>query len=75
VATDHAVQAYIDAIAPEQRPLFDRLHGLVLEMRPDAEVVISYQIPTYKVGRLGEGRPRLSPHQLLNVLAFTKETI
>jgi uncharacterized protein YdhG (YjbR/CyaY superfamily) len=48
---DDAVKAYIDAIAPEQRPLFDRLHLLVLKTRPNAEVVISYKIPTYKVGR------------------------
>ena len=42
---------YIDAIPSEHRPLFDRLHRLVLEARPDAAVVLSYQIPTYKVGR------------------------
>jgi uncharacterized protein YdhG (YjbR/CyaY superfamily) len=48
---DDGVRKYIDAIAPEQRPLFDRLHRLVLETHPDAEVVLSYQIPTYKVGR------------------------
>jgi uncharacterized protein YdhG (YjbR/CyaY superfamily) len=46
-----AVRAYIDAIAKEQRPLFDRLHRLVLKTYPDAEVILSYQIPTYKVGR------------------------
>jgi uncharacterized protein YdhG (YjbR/CyaY superfamily) len=48
---DDAVRAYIDAIAPEHRPLFDRLHRLVLEARPEAAVVLSYQMPTYKVGR------------------------
>jgi hypothetical protein len=48
---DDAVQAYIEAIAPEHRPLFDRVHALILDERPDAEVVLSYQIPTYKVGR------------------------
>jgi hypothetical protein len=48
---DNGVRAYIDAIAPEHRPLFDRLHRLVLETRPDATLVLSYQIPTYKVGR------------------------
>jgi hypothetical protein len=48
---DGAVKAYIDAITPEQQPLFDRIHRLVVETRPDAEVVISYSIPTYKVGR------------------------
>jgi uncharacterized protein YdhG (YjbR/CyaY superfamily) len=48
---DDAVRHYIDAIAPGHRPLFDRLHRLVLEAHPDATVVLSYQIPTYKVGR------------------------
>ena len=50
-AMDDAVQAYIEAIAPEHRPLFDRLHRLVLEASPDATVVLSYGIPTYKAGR------------------------
>jgi len=44
------VQRYIDGIAPEHRPLFDRLHRLILAAHPDAAVVLSYQIPTYKVG-------------------------
>jgi uncharacterized protein YdhG (YjbR/CyaY superfamily) len=48
---EDAVRDYIDAIAPEHRPLFDRLHRLVLEAHPDAAVVLSYEIPTYKVGR------------------------
>jgi len=48
---DDAAQEYIDAITPEHRPLFDRIHRLVLEVHPDAEVVLSYKIPTYKVGR------------------------
>jgi uncharacterized protein YdhG (YjbR/CyaY superfamily) len=42
-------QGYIDAIAPEHRPLFDRLHGLVLEEHPDAEMLILYKMPAYKV--------------------------
>jgi len=45
-----AVQSYIERIAPEHRPLFDRLHRLILAVHPDAEVVLSYKIPTYKVG-------------------------
>ncbi len=48
---DDAVRVYIDAVAPEHRPLFDRLHAVVLEVHPEATVVLSYQIPTYKVGR------------------------
>ena len=45
------MQAYIEAITPEHRPLFDRLHRLILEARPDATVVLSYDMPTYKAGR------------------------
>jgi uncharacterized protein YdhG (YjbR/CyaY superfamily) len=48
---DDDVRAYIEGIAPEHRPLFDRLHGLILAEHPDADVVLSYKIPTYKVGR------------------------
>lgn len=47
---DQAVQDYIDAIPPERRPLFDRLHRLIMEAQPDATVVLSYQIPTYQFG-------------------------
>jgi uncharacterized protein YdhG (YjbR/CyaY superfamily) len=47
---DKTAQDYIDAIASEHRPLFDRLHRLILEVHPEATVVLSYQIPTYKVG-------------------------
>jgi uncharacterized protein YdhG (YjbR/CyaY superfamily) len=48
---DDAVKAYIDDIPAPHRPLFDRLHGLILEVHPDAAVVLSYKIPAYKVGR------------------------
>jgi len=48
---DDDVRDYIDAIAPENRPMFDRLHRLILEAHPDAAVVLSYKIPAYKVGR------------------------
>ena len=48
---DDDVRAYIEGIAPEHRRLFDRLHGLILAEHPDADVVLSYRIPTYKVGR------------------------
>jgi uncharacterized protein YdhG (YjbR/CyaY superfamily) len=48
---DEAVRSYIDGIDPAHRPLFDRIHGLILTAHPEAAVVLSYQIPTYKVGR------------------------
>jgi len=47
---DEEVRDYIDGIPAEHRPLFDRLHRLILEAHPEAAVVISYQIPTYTVG-------------------------
>jgi uncharacterized protein YdhG (YjbR/CyaY superfamily) len=48
---DEAVQSYLDGIDPEFRPLFNRIHELVMTAYPDAVVVLSYKIPTYKVGR------------------------
>ena len=48
---DEAVQSYIDGVDPAHRPLFDRIHRLILAAHPDAAVVLSYQIPSYKVGR------------------------
>lgn len=45
------VRDYIDAIPTANRPLFDRLERLVLEAHPEAERLILYQMPAYKVGR------------------------
>ncbi len=47
---DRAVQDYIDAITPEYRPLFDRLHRLILTAHPEAAVSLSYRMPAYRVG-------------------------
>jgi uncharacterized protein YdhG (YjbR/CyaY superfamily) len=47
---DEAVRGYINGIAVEHRPLFDRLHGLIFRAHPDAAVVLSYGMPTYKRG-------------------------
>ena len=47
---DEAAQAYMDGIAAENRPLFDRLHGLILSAYPDVTVVLSYGMPTYRLG-------------------------
>ena len=47
---DDAVRAYIDAIDPRHRPLFDRVHGLIMAAHPEGNVVISYKMPTYRVG-------------------------
>ncbi len=48
---DAGVRAYVEGIAPEKRPLFDRLHRIVLETHPDAEVALSYGMPAYRVGK------------------------
>lgn len=45
------VQAYIDGIPPRHRPLFDRLHQLILTAHPAAEVTLSYKMPVYKAGK------------------------
>ena len=47
---DEAVRGYVDAIAVEHRQVFDRLHRLIIETHPGAVVMLSYGIPTYKVG-------------------------
>jgi uncharacterized protein YndB with AHSA1/START domain/uncharacterized protein YdhG (YjbR/CyaY superfamily) len=43
-------QAYVAAVAPTHRPLFDRLDRLVVDAYPGARVVLSYKMPTYVVG-------------------------
>jgi hypothetical protein len=47
---DEGVEAYIDGLDAEQRPLFERLHALVLATHPEAEVTLSYHMPGYRVG-------------------------
>lgn len=44
------VQAYIDGIPSGHRPLFDRLHRLILTAQPSAEATLSYNMPAYKAG-------------------------
>ena len=48
---DAEVQAYIEAIPTEQRPLFDRVHRLVLNAHPGAAVALAYDMPAYRVGK------------------------
>ena len=48
---DEAVRRYRDGIACPYQPLFDRLHQLIVSTCPDAEVTLSYGMPTYRVGR------------------------
>ncbi len=48
---DEAVRSYINGVDPAHRPLFNRVHRLIMAAHPGAEVVLSYEMPTYKVGR------------------------
>ncbi|HEX4434580.1 MAG TPA: DUF1801 domain-containing protein [Acidimicrobiales bacterium] len=50
MTVDEGVAGYIDALSPQQRPLFDRLHAIVLAAHPDATVALSYGMPAYRVG-------------------------
>lgn len=50
-AMDEAVRRYRDEMDSEYQPVFDRLHRLIVAMCPDAEVVLSYGMPTYRIGR------------------------
>ncbi|HTU39440.1 MAG TPA: DUF1801 domain-containing protein [Acidimicrobiales bacterium] len=44
------VRAYIDAIDPAHRALFERLHHIVLASHPEAQVALAYGMPAYRVG-------------------------
>lgn len=48
---DDAVRRYRDEIASAYQAVFDRLHRLIVGTCPDAEVVLSYGMPTYRIGR------------------------
>jgi Domain of unknown function (DU1801) len=48
---DQGVQDYVDQISAANRPLFDRVHGLIVAAYPQATVSLSYGMPTYRVGR------------------------
>jgi uncharacterized protein YdhG (YjbR/CyaY superfamily) len=48
---DEVVRRYRDEMDSEYQPVFDRLHRLIVAACPDAEVVLSYGMPTYRIGR------------------------
>ena len=51
VEISREAQAYVDAIEPGHRALFDRLHQLISTAHPEVSVRISYAILGYVVGR------------------------
>lgn len=63
--TAAAVDAYLDALTPEQRGPLQHLREVILSAAPGAVEVISYGIPTFKVkgkavGHLGAASKHLS---------------
>jgi hypothetical protein len=48
---EDAVRRYRDEMDGTCRPVFDRLHQLIMLTCPDAEVLLSYGMPTYRIGR------------------------
>ena len=48
---DDALRHYLDEMDSEYRAVFDRLHRLIVATCPDATVVLSYGMPTYRIGR------------------------
>ncbi len=47
---DPALTAYFDAVPDSRRPLFNALHELILTTCPDAEISLSWGMPTYRDG-------------------------
>jgi uncharacterized protein YdhG (YjbR/CyaY superfamily) len=50
MTVDESVAAYVDGLSPQQRPLFERLHAIVVAEHPEAAVALSYGMPGYRVG-------------------------
>jgi Domain of unknown function (DU1801) len=48
---DEAARRYLDEMDGEYRTMFDRLHRLMVTACPDAELVLSYGMPTFRIGR------------------------
>jgi len=42
------VQRYLETVPDERKPLVERLHGLITRLYPEAEIDMSYRMPTYK---------------------------
>jgi uncharacterized protein YdhG (YjbR/CyaY superfamily) len=51
IVPSEAFQQFVEGIAPEFRPLFDRVDRLTRTLHPEATVGISYAMPTYRVGK------------------------
>ena len=76
---DERVQRFINEIPADKKPMFNELQELILSMYPNAEITISYGVPTYKTGTgwvaLGDWKGGVSvyPHGRQPVAAFRKK--
>jgi len=43
------VQRYLSSVPRERKPLIDKLHTLIVDLYPEAEIDMSYRMPTYKM--------------------------
>jgi uncharacterized protein YdhG (YjbR/CyaY superfamily) len=48
---DERIREYVEALSPEHRALFERLHGIVMTAHPEAQEDFAYAMPTYRVGK------------------------
>lgn len=44
------VQTYLDGVAAQHRPMWDRIERIVRVLHPDVELCITYDMPTFVVG-------------------------
>ena len=42
------VKLYLAAVPADRKPLVDKLHALIVGLYPEAEIDMSYRMPTYK---------------------------
>ena len=44
------VESYLSALPEDRKERIDQIHSLILDLYPDAQVDMSYKMPTYRVG-------------------------
>ena len=44
------VEHYFEALPADRKPLMTQLHGIIVGLFPEADVNLSYRMPTYRVG-------------------------
>ena len=47
-AVNREVQRYLDAVPDSRKPLVRQFHALIVGLYPEADIDMSYRMPTYK---------------------------